>query len=143
MREIKFRIYIKEHKDFYYFWIEDLINLSPSSQLAEDIKTNERQQFTGLLDKNWVEIYEGDVLKYKLHDYNWFWRWQTNIPKIWVVRYEPENSWYICEWEYSQHQHHEYIYESEYSCEIIWNIYSEKNKNTLHTLLNTGSTDTV
>lgn len=115
MREIKFRAWITENPvDKSWMNYCDLKSF-------DDINwSNDIMQFTWLLDKNGKEIYEWDVVKYKLPDEP-FWRGEWE--KIWKIIYDAELSWYRVEWEYSQHQHSEYIYESPYTTEIIWNIY--------------------
>ncbi len=54
-REIKFRFYDKTDKRMKYF--DGIWNMPDPSYDFDDI-----QQFTGLLDKNGKEIYEGDIV---------------------------------------------------------------------------------
>ena len=73
MREIKFRAWDKKRKEMVYVGGKGHIIFNPTG-FGEDIPyyflpaTNEVMQYTGLKDKNGVEIYEGDKVRLTVED---------------------------------------------------------------------------
>lgn len=87
MREIKFRAWDKAAKKFRGLnGVQDLFSLRCDGYCHEDYILN---QYTGMKDKNGVEIYEGDILACKFHPM-WYERisWQGEHDAICEVYWD-------------------------------------------------------
>lgn len=89
MREIRFRMWINGHFDYWGF-MEDGFS-GPATSSGDPMTSEERrdrcQMFTGLLDKNGKEIYEGDVVNITMK-----WGGKVDEPEICTIediRYLP------------------------------------------------------
>ena len=120
-REIKFRAYHKERKEIFEIasidFEEKKVTLSNGiiKLLNVDFKQFELSQYTGLRDKNGKEIYEGDILFFRDENTKYVVVWQDTafiIKSIEIRKYSEKMCW---------------LDDTEICCEIVGNIYENKN----------------
>ena len=126
MREIKFRAWLKEDKK-----MENVKTMDFTDKTIRCLKKNEfinayllrrvsfddveLLQYTGLKDKNGKEIYEGDILFFRDENMKYVVVWQDAafiIKSIEIRKYSEKMYW---------------IDDVEICCEIVGNIYENKN----------------
>lgn len=128
MREIKFRAF--DNWQFKYFDLDALEdrNVSISDENFNSVTNCVINQYTWLKDKNWKEIYEGDIVKRYKDMFNPFYRtmvvrYDTMFPEFRLYKISNqavsgiETIWEHFYWEHNNPN----------NLEVIWNIYEDKN----------------
>lgn len=116
MRQVKYRLWCNNKKE----WEKDAWHLTPDGRIIDSKRQIEMKsethflnQFTGLLDKQGVEIYEGDILYGVNGSINCLpWKWGN-----YMVKYEKGNHNVPLDW--GSHENHD----STHWFEVIGNIY--------------------
>jgi len=95
MREKKFRAWHCRKKEWHYF---DMTALIIGSAEKDALLYEKWCEFTGLKDKNGVEIFEGDWLSFSVFDYNGADTQYSGVVKYCGSRYmiwqSPDNEYY-------------------------------------------------
>lgn len=122
MREIKFRAYIKEVNKNYPCCVsqhrtDDWSNIAfvEWRDYVDWFNCN-IMQYTWLKDKNWKEIYEGDIISFKRLK-------KENVPVVFI---DDGFKISVKTWPCSTRTTGLNYLLSEYQCEVIWNIYENQ-----------------
>ncbi|MBP9819388.1 hypothetical protein KBC79_01480 [Candidatus Woesebacteria bacterium] len=113
MREIKYRQRLANDTWHYWGFIDGTF-VSPMLSDGVDDALKHSQQFTGKLDKNGVDVYEGDILKV----YDWSFANITTLLGIVVVIWDEDEKG----WRYDQLDHD--ACDQFRNVEVYGNIYS-------------------
>ncbi len=72
MRDIKFRAWHDQQNEWWYFTLDELVDAGNKNEIQKHgAFLKHRTLFTGLLDKNEKEIYEGDILQDLISGVKW------------------------------------------------------------------------
>lgn len=117
MREIKFRALSGENGEWEYFYLFNETDVRKLSERIQKGWIKGLSQFTSLLDKNGREIYEGDIVRFKLlttaEDEGVFQiKWDEKVAGYWLENIE--GVWQLKE------------YKDNAEIEIVGNIYQHQ-----------------
>lgn len=114
MREIKFRAWLKETKEmipvYDISWNKDMINTEGPWRFFDEVVL---MQYTGLKDKNGVEIYEGDIVNCREYGFG-------------KIEWNEEDACFYFYAVYKGGFDEEYIYDYLEDMEVIGNIYEHR-----------------
>lgn len=116
MKQVKYRLWCNNKKEWEkdeWHLTSDGIIIDTKRNIEMKKETHFLNQFTGLFDKQGVDIYEGDIIKYDFNELNYRIEF-LNAEFIARRFYENIENLYPTEFDYGK------------ECEVIGNIYENK-----------------